>query len=331
MMVRRTVVVLGASGYIGRRIVAALAASAWASPIAVSRHVDRVDFPLQVRKLALDASDAAALAQLVTSAAAVVSCIAGTAHDILRSGEALLRVSARCTTPPQVVYLSSMAAYGSARGMVDEEHPLLGDLDDYSAAKAAVDRLAASYPFTLRLRPGIVYGPESPWWTDRIGRLLLAGRLGDLGEAGVGVCNLVHVDDVVRAVLSALEPPARASGAFNLGSSTPPTWNAYFSQYARALEAPMQRISRARLRFELTLYGPLLKLATAAFGENGLLRDRPPIRPWLIKLCGHDIRLNVARAEQELGMRWRPLTDGLEESAGWLRAAVQAAPSVPRR
>jgi 2-alkyl-3-oxoalkanoate reductase len=307
-MVRRTVVVLGASGYIGQRVVAALAASAWASPVAVSRNIGRVDFSPQVRKLALDASDPTALAQPLASAASVVNCIAGTAHDILRS----------------------MAAYGSARGMVDEEHPLLGDLDDYSAAKAAIDRLAARYPFTQRLRPGIVYGPGSPWWTDRIGRLLLAGRLGDLGETGLGLCNLVHVDDVVRSVLSALQRPAETGGAFNLGSPMPPTWNAYFSQYAQALKVPVQRISRPRLRTELTLYGPLLKVATAAFGEKGFLREQPPIRPWLIKLCRHDIHLNVTRAEHELGMHWRTLTDGLEESAAWLRAS-QAGTSVRRR
>src|SRR5262249_45625292 len=149
-----------------------------------------------VQRVALNATDPGVLAPVVASASAVVSCVNGPAHDILRSGEALLQAAGALTSPPHVVYLSSIAAYGSVRGVVDEDHPLRGDLTDYSAAKAAVETRAAPLPFVLRLRPGIVYGPGSDWWTDRIARLLVGRRLGDLGASGGGICNLVHVDDV---------------------------------------------------------------------------------------------------------------------------------------
>jgi hypothetical protein len=43
----------------------------------------------------------------------------------------------------------------------------------------------------------------------------------------------------------------------------------------------------------------------------------PPLRPWLPILCGHDIRMDVSRAERILNMRWTALEAGLRLSAEW--------------
>jgi len=312
--VKQPVVVLGAGGFIGRRVVDALAASDWAEPVAVGRRIGTADLQPTVRKVALDASDERALESVLTGAAGVVSCIAGDPASIVRSGRALLEVAARMPVAPRVVYLSSLAAYGAISDIVDEDSPLRDNYTDYGAAKAVVDQLAAEYPFAVRLRPGIVYGPGSEWWTDRIARLLITRRLGDLGEAGSGYCNLVHVDDVVAAIISALREPAAAGHAFNLGSPVVPTWNEYFLQYAHALQAePVRRIGRGRLWFELTVRGPLLKVGERLIGKD----TTPAIRPWLTDLCKLAICMRVDRAEQVLGLRWKPIDKGLDECATW--------------
>jgi nucleoside-diphosphate-sugar epimerase len=323
-MTQQSVVVLGASGFIGRRLVGALAACGWARPVAVSRRIGAATLPAGVERVALDATEQSALAPVVASASAVVSCIAGSARDIVRGGEALLQSAGARTSPPQVIYLSSIAAYGSVRGVVHEDQPLLGDLTDYSAAKAAVEKLAAPLPFVLRLRPGIVYGPGSDWWTDRIARLLVGRRLGDLGADGMGSCNLVHVDDVAGAIVSAIE--RRLAGtAINLGDPAPPTWNDYFREYAAALGTPPVRISAARLRLETTLFAPFLKGAEILAGGLAPVRARPAIRSWLVKLFRHDIRMDVRRAEELLAMRWRPRAAALQECAAWFRTTPQGA------
>lgn len=314
---KTTVVVLGASGFIGRRIIKLLAASGWARPLAASRRIGSADLD-GVEKLSLDATDPASISSMLDSAGAVVSCIAGSARDIVASGTALLGMAARRTSPPRIVYLSSMAAYGGVRGPVDESTPLRGDLGDYSAAKAAIDREAGQYPFVVRLRPGIVYGPGSPWWSDRIARLLIARRLGDLGPAGQGTCNLVHVDDVAQAAVNALSADKVGGEAFNLGSAQPPTWNQYFDAYAQALDAqPVRQVSRARLAAELYVAGPLLKVLEKALPRSRLLADHPAIRPWLTTLCRHEIRLSVDKARDLLGMQWTALPGGLSQTAQW--------------
>lgn len=319
--VKQPVVVLGAGGFIGRRVVDALAASSWAEPVAVGRRIGAADLNPAARKVALDASDERSLEPLLAGAAGVVSCVGGDPAGIVHSGRALFAVTARMTVAPRVVYLSSLAAYGAVTDTVDEDSPLRDNYSDYGAAKALVDQLAAEYPFAVRLRPGIVYGPGSPWWTDRIARLLVARRLGDLGEAGGGYCNLVHVADVVAAILSALREPAAAGHAFNLGSPLVPTWNEYFLRYAHALRAePVRRIGRGRLQFELAVLGPLLKVGERLTGKDAA----PAIRPWLADLCRLAVRMRVERAEQVLGLRWKPLDEGLDECAAWFLAGGRA-------
>src|SRR6202043_373734 len=119
----------------------------------------------------------------------VVNCITGDGGTIIASAQALFDAASHRHPPPRIVHLSTMMVYGTAAGTVDETAPLKGDWDEYSAAKAQVERLACTYRSVVQLRPGIVYGPDSPIWSERIGRWLREQRLGDLGTAGEGYCN----------------------------------------------------------------------------------------------------------------------------------------------
>jgi hypothetical protein len=49
------------------------------------------------------------------------------------------------------------------------------------------------------------------------------------------------------------------------------------------------------------------------------LRLPEPIPPSLLRLCQQEIRLDVARAEQLLLLRWTALGEGLEQAAQWWR------------
>jgi nucleoside-diphosphate-sugar epimerase len=253
----------------------------------------------------------------------VVNSIAGDGATIVDNARILFAVAGEQARPPRVIHLSTMSVYGSATGLVDERAPRRGDLGEYSSAKVEAERQAATHPNTVVLRPGIVYGPESPLWSELIGRLLLQRRLGDLGAAGDGICNLVHVDDVAAAVVAALRLAGIEGRAFNLSLPQAPTWNMYFARYAQALGAvPVRRIGSMRLGAELKLAGPLLKIGEALRIADGL-RLPPPIRPWLIDQCRHAIQLDVQKAQDVLGMHWRTLDDGLRETAAWLQGRMQ--------
>lgn len=327
---RQRILVLGASGFIGRRVVQALAASDRLLPVATS-HRAALNIRIPVEMVQLDARQAPALQDALRGVAGVVNCITGDAATIVASAQALFDACSRLTRPPRIVHMSTMMVYGSATGTVAETAALKGDWDTYSAAKAEVEKLARTCPSVVHLRPGIVYGPESPIWCGRIGRWLLQHRLGDLGAAGGGYCNLVHVDDVVKAVDRALLIPGIEGEAFNLSLPAPPTWNDYFRQFAAAMGTTADPISRTHLMMEQYVFAPPLKIAEVLSSTLRLGWQPPaPIRPWLLRLCQQRLRLDVRKAERVLGMQWTSLDKGLRESASWVLTSVAPADSRTR-
>ncbi len=222
--------------------------------------------------------------------------------------------------------MSSMAVYGDATGTVTEDRRMIRGHGAYGDAKIAAEEAAQGHDAVI-LRPGCIYGPGSTQWSLRPARLLAAHRLGDLGAAGDGCSNLVHVDDVVAAVLAGLRLPSGGARAFNLAMADAPDWNAYLVAYAQALGAvPVRRIGAKRLKIETKLLAPPLKIAEILAGKIGKAEAvPPPIPPSLVRLFAQDIRLVPDRATAELAVAWTPLADGLAGAAAWARQRMGAA------
>lgn len=318
---RRRVLILGAGGFIGRRLVGRLAADPNYEVLA-GQHRRPLDLPPAAVAVPADATRPERIQGLASAVDVVVLAVAGSSEAIRASASSLAQAFAelrRSTTTPALIHLSSMAVYGDSNGWVDEAHPT-APIDDYGRAKVAAEAALANTEGVVTFRPGLVYGPESPLWSGLIGDLLLRRRLGDLGPKGLGHCNLVHVDDLVTAITRAMDKPFLSGRVFHLGLPGALTWNDYFRAYAEALGAnPLKPISAFRLAAEVGLIGPALKLHEKATGKPSLT-----IRPWLLRHCAHDLRLDVRRAETELGMRWTPLEDGLRQTARWFLSQPRA-------
>lgn len=299
---RPRVLVLDSGSFVGARVIAALAAGDWAQPVAITRRqwMNLKDAPAALR-----------------DADAVVNAL-GEDPRAIADGAQRLFDAARAFPALRIVHLGSMVVYGAASGVVDETAPLTAELGPYAAAKLAADALARACPNAVCLRPSAEYGAGSRPWSEDLGRLLKAGRLGDLGAAGEGQCNVVHVDDVVQAIIAALRRPAAAGRVYNLSAPGPLTWNEYLRAYGRALGiAPVPVIGPLRWTCE-RLIAPLLK-AVEIIGRRLGLRTPPLVSPSLAKLFRQNIRLDSQRAERELGMVWTPLEKGLSEAAAPLR------------
>lgn len=314
------ILVLGAGGFVGRHVLAALHASNWAQPVAATRSGALPAGAPAGPVVRLDARDAVALRAALADAAGVVDCTAGSPAGIVAGAQALREAWQGLAMPPRLVYLSSMAVYGDAEGTVAEDAVLdtAAGLGSYGGAKVAAEALLAAHPRAVVLRPGCIYGADSPQWGLRIAMLLRSRRIGDLGEGGDGLCNAVYIDDLAHAVLAALQVPGIDGQAFNLSLPAPPTWNAYFLAFARALGAvPVQRIGGRRMAFETKLLAPVLKIAEIAAqrARIGAGRLPPPLPPSLARLWRQEIRLDVARVERVLGMTWTPMEQGLRATA----------------
>lgn len=317
------VLVLGAGGFVGGAIMRALAAAPGLRPVAGVRRPRGGPWG---EERVCDAADAAALERALRGLPLAVCSVLGRPETMVAATRNLCDAARRAGVR-RVVFISSMAVYGPAEGLVDEAAPLDGGGGAYEAAKVACERAVRAFVAAggdaVILRPGIVHGPGGEQWIGRIGRLLRAGRLGDLGAAGDGFCNLIHKDDVGAAVAAALLEPKAAGEAFNLADPDPPTWNDFFLDLARAIGVPrLRRISRRRLRAEAGLLAPPLQVAKILSGRLGL---RPgalpePIPPSLLRLWRQRIRLDHRKADVLLGFERTPRSAALAASADWFLA-----------
>jgi 2-alkyl-3-oxoalkanoate reductase len=315
--VKQSALVLGANGFIGRAVVARLARSNSVTPICGVRRRSIASAGAPEQR-SVDALQAQSIAAAAGGVDCIVNCVAGDVATLVGSTRAILDVARNAGKPLRVIHLSSMAVYGSAVGRVDESAPLRGDLGAYSQAKVRAEEIAVSYPNVVSLRPGCVFGPRSDQWTVRYARLLLAWRLGDLGPAGDGQCNLVDVADVAEAVLCAIQDPGVSGRAFNLATLEALSWNEFLTRFAIALRAvPVRRIGARRLKIEGKLLAPPLKILEIFGGKIGARRLPPPIPNSLLRLMAQDIKLDSRRAQDDLGVHFKSVDQMLAETAQW--------------
>ena len=322
---KQSVAVVGANNFFGRRIVDALRATEWAQPVAVDHQLR--DIGSGVRAAQVERGNAHTWKSALEGCSTIVVCTFGDADVITTTTRDAIEATRACAPQARIVNLSSMTVYGEATGLIDESQTPVGALNDYASARLEAERIASSHSNVVTLRPGCEYGPDCYAWSERIGRMLIARRIGDLGARGDGYCNLVYIDDVVRAVLAAMTTPSIEGEAFNLGVSAPPTWNEYFISFGIALGAvPVRRVTKRRLTIETKALAIPLKVSEIGFKALGAQPSwlPPAIPPSLLQVCRQEIRLDVTKAEKLLAMSWTPIDVGLNKAAASLVPSAAA-------
>ncbi len=205
----------------------------------------------------------------------------------------------------RIVAESFLAVYGSGReGVIDEADALddpgppplretiaaLRDLEHQvlsAAQRGAVEGVV--------LRFGAIYGPGVPS-TEAALRQLQSRRFFVPG-GGTGRMPFVHIDDVVSAMIAALENPA-ARGVYNIADDDPMSFAAFAGAAAALLGVPAPK----------TVPGWLVRMAAPLGGA----------------LTSLNLALSSERAQRELAWtpRYRTPHDGLLQTvAAWREAA----------
>jgi 2-alkyl-3-oxoalkanoate reductase len=201
----------------------------------------------------------------------------------------------------RVVMVSSIVVYGSQLRTAACHEDLARErgVGPYSRTKSASEALALEFhaagrvPITV-VRPGNVFGPGAPLWVDSLLRVLRAGR-GMVIGGGDGDAALAYVDHVVEVIARAGEAPAAAGRIYNATDGGGVSWRRYLRDLAGLAGA---RPPRASLP-----YGAAYGLAAAM--ERGYRLLRRPERPLLTRdaamLLGSRAPVPIARATAELG------------------------------
>lgn len=241
------VVLAGGSGFIGRRLTAALAGAG--HHVAV---LSRRSGAGSVRTIVWDGRTQGPWAEEVRTADAVVN-LAGESiaarrwtraqKELLRSSRldptrALVRAMTSRTTPGTLVSTSAVGYYGDVPdGVVTEEHPPgTGFLADLSVEWESAAREAESSGTRVVLpRIGVVLDRNGGALERMVPffRSYLGGPLG----SGRQWFPWVHLDDVVGAILFALATPALA-GPANLTAPHPVSMKVFAASLGRALGRP---------------------------------------------------------------------------------------------
>ncbi|WP_024931225.1 NAD(P)-dependent oxidoreductase [Methylophilus sp. OH31] len=315
------VLILGATGHVGSRLVTHLNRQGYET-IAASRGRLNTNIP---GRITLDSLNLEALTHYLKGVDAVVNCVAGDKHSIGKGADILVQ-AAIVAGKPKIIHLSTMSVYGGHEGNITESHAFDPTYGWYAAAKCEAEtymqKYAAAGGQVISFRPGCVHGPGSHLWVSRPANLLRTYRLGDLGDAGDGWSNLVHVDDVVRAIHVGLKISKKAGEAlfYNLAAPDSPRWNQYLFDLANGIDAtPIKRISRLQLKLDSKILSPAIKIAQIlcrkARRDASWLPE--PLPPSLSRLFEQHIFLNAEKFSNEYDFTYMSYSQSLQESISW--------------
>jgi UDP-glucose 4-epimerase len=303
----RTLAISGATGFIGRRLAAAALQRGWAVR-ALVRDPTRVRAAHRLDVRSWDASVPAAASDLLRGVDVVCHLaafippdhddpgFAATCFRINVQGTLALLAAAREADVPRFVHFSSANAYAAGVDLASEDHPLYpAQRAPYYLTSKMSSEVVTEYWRQAKnlsscvLRLASVYGPGMPPRTlvPTLARRLLAGEPVVLRDGGRYATDLVYVDDVVGAALTA--SASQVEGPINIGSGA--------------------------LTTSVELTQSLLAL-------TGADPDLVTIEPESARPDLGFVGLNVARARAWLDFDPTPLRDGLQHYIGWLANAA---------
>ncbi len=223
-------------------------------------------------------------------------------HEINVTGTRNVLSAAAALGVKKVIFISSVEVYGINVPVPCPEDAPLKPICRYGHDKVECEQMCREYlekglDITV-FRPPTINGPgqNEPFLVAQMDSVR-RGKPTLLPGGGTSRLQMVHVDDVVQAMLMALESPASRGLVCNIASDNVPT--------LRALAGALYAHAGTRPRFTSIPAG----LARAAIRILSLL-GISPLEPQHLEIALRDYIFDTARAKKELG--WQPLKDDIE-------------------
>jgi farnesol dehydrogenase len=230
--------VTGASGFVGARLVAALVEQGVAVVALHRRETDARRNPPSVAVTVADLRDAAACGRLLDGVDTVFHLAAvrnrpGSAPraftEVNETATLRLLRQSVASRVDRFVHVASAQVYGPSSVPLDETAPLRTDAPAslYVASRAravlAIRDLARAGAPVVTLAPTLVYGPDQPGHRNRVtayARRVLTRGFDLVLDGGRASRDLVHVDDLIAALLAAARAPGVEGEEFLIGGES---------------------------------------------------------------------------------------------------------------
>jgi nucleoside-diphosphate-sugar epimerase len=334
------VLLTGATGFIGGRLAARLAADGrpvrcLVRPSADTSRLSCLDVELAVGDVTGPETLTGAMAGVshVVHCAAMVSDWATVAEieSVNVAGTRNLLAAGVAAGVKRFVHLSTTDVYGHPGGdaAITESQRPAGFSNWYAETKLRAEaEVRRNKAFeTVLLRPATVYGPGSKEVVGEIAKAIQRRQM-LLIDRGRPIAGLCFVENLIDAAILALDHEAAPGETFNVSDGLPITWRRFTDDLAAGLGCPGPRLSLP--------YRPALTLGVGLESSYRLARRGTGLKlPALlsrqaVQVLGRDQRFSNDHARAALG--WEPRVDyseGMERTLRWLREEHLAA-SPPR-
>lgn len=233
------VFVTGATGFVGRALVSELVnAGANVTALLRSGHGKHRLLGQSVTPVVGSMLDAKFLRENLSKQDAVINL----AYDFRVSGKQNLEAfygllaAAEASKINRFIQISSIVVYDDwPDNDLTENSPCTpSNSHSYRQVKIEMEnRLMGSGVPTIILQPTLVYGPGSAMWTDRPAESLSTGNI--ILPEPEGVCNIVHIKDLLQAILLASVSEGSQNQRFIISGAEIPRWSDFLGGYAEII------------------------------------------------------------------------------------------------
>lgn len=320
---RDTVLVTGASGFVGSAIARVFREAGFAVRVLVRPTSPTTNLHPDDEVVAGDLRDAGSLppalqdARYLVHAAADYRLWAPSADELVATnveGTRNLMAEALRAGTERIVYTSSVATIQPGG---DERHPLdeKSAIGMYKRSKVLAERLVESMVAHEGL-PAVIVNPSTPVGPRDVrptptGRVIVEAASGRMpGYVDTGL-NLVHVDDVAQGHLLALRR-GHIGERYILGGE-----NVLLSGMLADIA---ELVGRKPPRWQI----PRAAIWPLAFGAEAVARltgREPFVSTDALRMSAYRMFFDDSKARRELGYGSRPYRAGLADAVAWFRAA----------
>jgi UDP-glucose 4-epimerase len=332
-MADRVVLVTGATGAVGPRVVRACQAAGYSVRTLSMDTPDRDVFSSGVDARIGDVCDSQTVRSAVEGVEVVVHLaallhqfenVAGLERQYERvnvGGTENVALAAVAAGVRRLVFLSTIAVYGPASGqLIDESTPPRPDTaygrTKLAAEQAVLSATSGGQRVGTVLRAAAAYGSRVKGNYRRLAVAIARRRYVPLG-ACVNRRTMVHDRDLAHAVVLASTHPAAAGAVFNVSDG-------HVHTLAEIVAAIHRAVGRRPPRFHVPLTAARAALG-ACESTCRMVGFRPPVTRALLEKYTEDIAVDATLIQRALGFSpavdlergWRETMEGLRGAGAW--------------